>query len=140
MVVIVGSLRVVRGAPPVDDDDRLVADDPGVVPGRQRGHLPRHRVELVAVVGADPQRAGQVVLEVRRLAPVGAGDRLDVDGPAPTRLKGEPADLGPGDPDEVEPSVGELAGLAGAPEVLPLVGGVRGVSWCAWCPPVVVER
>ena len=79
---------VVRGAPPVDDDDRLVADHPGVVPGRQRRHLPGRRVELLAVGRADAQRAGHVVLEVRRLAQLGAGERLDVDRPAPARLAG----------------------------------------------------
>ena len=33
------ALGVVGGSPPVDDDDRLVADDPGVVTVRERGDV-----------------------------------------------------------------------------------------------------
>src|SRR3954471_13593762 len=122
-VVCIGSaLRVVGGAPPVDDDDGFVTDDPGVVPGGEGGDLAGDGVELPAVAAADPQGPGDVVLEVRGLAPPGAGDRSDVLGPAPPRLQGQPADLGAADVDQVHPAVRELAGLAGGGEVLLLVG------------------
>jgi hypothetical protein len=67
------------------------------VAGRQRRHLAGASVELLAGRRADPQHARDVVLEVRRLAPVGAGDRPDVGRPAPAGLEREPADLGAAD-------------------------------------------
>ena len=78
---------VVAGAEPVDDDHRLVADDPGVVAARQRGDVAGAGDELGAVVHADREPPAHVVLEVRRLAAVGAGDRLHVVRPAPARLR-----------------------------------------------------
>jgi len=84
---------VVAGAPPVHDRYRHIADHPGVVPRRQRSHLARGGVELGAVGRADPQCSGDVVLEVRCLAQFGAGHRLDVLGPSPARLEGQPPDL-----------------------------------------------
>src|ERR1700733_3601151 len=86
-------LRVVAGAPPVDDDDGFVADHPGVVAGGQRGYLPGRRIERAAIGQLDPQCACHVVLEMRRLAQVGARDRLDVLGPPPPRLEDEPSDV-----------------------------------------------
>ena len=41
--------RVVAGARPVDEHDRLVADHPGVVAGRQGRDLARAGLELAAV-------------------------------------------------------------------------------------------
>src|SRR3989304_3585514 len=69
-------LCVVGGAVEVDQDHGLVADDIGVVPGRQAGHLARADLELLAGVGDDADAAGGVILEVRRLAPLPAGPRL----------------------------------------------------------------
>src|SRR5216684_1428491 len=74
---------VVAGPVPVDHDDRLVPHHPGVVPLGQRGDVSRPGVELHAVGHHDVQRALHVVLEMRRLAQVGAGERLDVLRPAP---------------------------------------------------------
>src|SRR5689334_14113746 len=82
LIVLLG---VVARPEPVDDDDLGVADDPGVVAGGQGRDLARRGVELGAVGQLDPQGAGDVVLEVRGLAQVGARDRLDVVGPAPAR-------------------------------------------------------
>ena len=119
------ALGVVGRAPPVHDDDRLVADDPGVVALGEGGDVTRDRVELAAVGHLDPEGALDVVLEVRRLAEVGARDRLDVVGPAPAGLQREPADLAVADVEQLDQAVLEGAGLVGAAEVL-LLGGCRG--------------
>src|SRR5258707_705366 len=42
-------LCIVAGAIPVDDHDRLVADDPGIVARGQQGNLARARFKLRAV-------------------------------------------------------------------------------------------
>ena len=81
---------VVAGAVPVDHDHRLVADYPGVVALGQGGDVAGPRIELRAVGHDHVQHALHVVLEVRRLAQVGARERLDVLGPAPARLQGQP--------------------------------------------------
>src|ERR671936_1517050 len=139
-------LRVVTGAVPVDDHNRLVSDDPGVVAARQRGDLAGAGDELGAVVHTDRELAGDVVLEVRRLAAVRSGDRLDVVGPAPARLEGVPADLAVADLENLGAAVGELACLVGLPESL-----VLGLLACACgchlrllsvsrCSPASVER
>src|SRR5436190_1936967 len=73
-----GPFRIVARAVPVDDQDRLVADHPGVVAARQRGDVTGAGYQLGAVVHLDRQAAADVVLEVRRLAALGARDRLDV--------------------------------------------------------------
>src|SRR5580692_1564514 len=108
------ALGIVAGAPPVDDDDRLVADHPGVVPWRKRGHLAGARVELGAVGQLDAQSPGDVVLEVRGLAQVGARDRLDVTGPAPPGLEHQAAYVAAADVQQLDLAVGEGADLVGA--------------------------
>src|SRR5919108_1961355 len=113
-------LRVVAGAVPVDDHNGLVSDDPGVVAARQRGDLARAGDELGAVVHADRELAAHVVLEVRRLAAVRSGDRLDVVGPAPAGLEGVPADLAVADLEDLGAAVRELARVIGVPESLVL--------------------
>src|SRR5919197_3767175 len=113
-------LRVFAGAVPVDDHNGLVADDPGVVAARQRGDLAGAGDELGAVVHADRELAADVVLEMRGLAAVRSGDRLDVVGPAPAGLEGVPADLAVADLEDLGAAVGELARLVGLPESLVL--------------------
>src|SRR5919204_4833050 len=113
-------LRVVAGAVPVDDHNGLVSDDPGVVTARQRGDLAGAGDELGAVVHADRELAADVVLEVRRLAAVRSGDRLDVVGPAPAGLEGVPADLAVADVEDLGAAAPELARLVGLPESLVL--------------------
>ena len=61
-----------------------------------------------------------MVLEVRRLAQVGARDRRDVGRPAPARLEGEAADVGPGDAEQVEAIVHRTA--HGGAEIVKLLG------------------
>src|SRR5919108_430523 len=51
------ALRVVARPVPVDDHDRLVAHDPGVVAARERSDVARTGNELGAVVHPDPQPA-----------------------------------------------------------------------------------
>src|SRR5919197_6679877 len=122
-------LRVVAGAVPIDDHDGLVSDDPGVVAARQRGDLAGAGDELGAVVHADRELAADVVLEVRRLAAVRCGDRLDVVGPAPAGLEGVPADLAVADVEDLGAAVGELARLVGLPDSLVL--GL--MAWACGC-------
>src|SRR5919108_1394899 len=114
------ALRVVARPVPVDDHDRLVAHDPGVVAARERSDVARTGNELGAVVHPDPQPAAYVVLEVRRLAAVGARDRLHVVRPPPAGLQDEPPHLAPADLEDLGAAVRELAGLVGMLEVLVL--------------------
>src|ERR1700694_3289376 len=85
-------LRVVARAVPVDQHNPFVTDDPGVVSRGQRGDIAWPRLEFGAVGHADVEHTGGVILEVRGLAQLGAGDRLDVLRPAPARLQREAAD------------------------------------------------
>src|SRR5687767_12752735 len=84
-------LRVAARAEPVNSDYRLVTNDPRVVAAGQRGDVAGASFELSAVVHLDVEAAADVVLEVGRLAAVGACNRLDVIRPAPARLKDETA-------------------------------------------------
>jgi hypothetical protein len=109
----------------------LVADHPGVVAGRQGRHLAGSGVQFGALGGEDPQGPGHVVLEVRCLAQVRAGERLDVLRPAPARLEHEAADLRASDRDDLGAAEGELAHLVGCGEVAvldALKGAPRGVD------------
>src|SRR5260370_561761 len=121
-------LGVVARAPPVHDDHRLVAHHPRVVALGQRGDVTGPGIELGAVGHDDMQRALHVVLEVRGLAQVGARERLDMVGPAPPRLQGEPPDVGAADSQQVEGAPVEGAGLVGRAEALLLRLRGHGVS------------
>src|SRR5215207_1032712 len=81
------ALRVLRVAAEVDGDAGLVADRPGVVPRSDRRDVTGPDVGLGAVAHRDVHPAGDDVHQVRRLAAVGAGDRLDVVRPSPARLE-----------------------------------------------------
>src|ERR1700752_185400 len=89
------TLGVVAGAVPVDDDRRLIADNPGVVAARKRRDVARAGDEFRAVVHPYSEPAAHVILEVRRLAALGLCDRLDVVRPAPPWLKNEASDFAP---------------------------------------------
>src|SRR5579859_1219138 len=88
-----GPPRVAACAEPVDGHHGLLADDPGVVAARKGGDVTRAGDELRAVVHPDRRPAADVVLEVRRLAAVGAGDRLHVLRPPPPRFEHQRPDL-----------------------------------------------
>src|SRR5277367_6574217 len=66
------------------------------------------------------QNATDLVLEMGRLAKFGAGNRLHVLGPAPSRLEGEASDFTPTDGKQVDASILERSGLVGRREVLEL--------------------
>ena len=83
-----GIFGVVDHAGDIDNHDRLVADHPGVVAGRQQRDIAGAELVLAAVVHAHPEAAGYVILEMRRLAALGTGDVLDVRRPAPAGLEG----------------------------------------------------
>src|SRR5918912_464732 len=120
LTVISAAFRVVAGAVPVDDHDRLVAEDPGVVAARQRRDVTGAGDKLGAVVHPDRQPSRDVVLEVGRLAAVGTRDRLDVVRPAPARLQNQPPDLAAADLENLGAPVGKLARLVGRLEALVL--------------------
>ena len=77
---------IVAGAEPVDNDNRLISDDPCVMPGRKEGHVARTKLELGSVRHFHMQPARHVVLEVGSLAPFRLGDRLDIVRPFPSFL------------------------------------------------------
>src|SRR5665213_1074166 len=84
-------LRVVARAVPVDEHNPLVTDDPCVVSRGQRGDIAWMRLEFGAVGHPDVEHTGGVVLEVRGLAQLSAGDRLEVLRPPPAGLQREAA-------------------------------------------------
>src|SRR5271165_4374040 len=90
MARLFSALGVVARADPV-------ADDPGVMSARKRCDVARAGDELRAVVRPDRETSGHVILEVRRLAALGLGDRLDVVRPAPARFEDEAPDLASAD-------------------------------------------
>lgn len=71
----------------VEHDTGLIADHFAVVPGRDRDHVASAELELCAIVHDHLLAPGEDVSQVRHLAAVGAGQRLDVLGPAPSGLK-----------------------------------------------------
>src|SRR4249919_2731388 len=81
-------LRVVPDLAEVDEDACLLADGPGVVPGRDRDGVAGADLALGSVVHDDVHPAGEHVAEMRGLAAVRLGERLDVLGPAPAWLEG----------------------------------------------------
>src|SRR5688572_33059331 len=76
-------LGVMGGAEEVDDDDWIVTEDVGVVTGGEAGDVAGARIDLTAFRRDDAKRAGDVVLEVGRLAQLRAGERLHRLRPAP---------------------------------------------------------
>jgi len=67
--------------------DRFVADDPGVVAGRDVADIPRTELHFGAIVHADVQPARNVILQVGRLAAMGLCQRFDARGPTPAGLE-----------------------------------------------------
>src|SRR5664279_2229951 len=118
---------VIAGAPPIHHDDGFAADHPGVVTMRKRGDITWAGVELGAVGHLDVQRALDVVLEMRCLAQLGAGQRLDMGRPTPARPQGQPADLAAADGQQVDRTEVEAAGLVRGVEALLLCLLTHGV-------------
>ncbi len=82
------TLGVVDEALPVDDDARLVADDPCVVTGRHHREVSGAVFHLFAVIHDDLHPPRHEIAEVRGLTAVGLRDRLDVLRPLPTGEEG----------------------------------------------------
>src|SRR5207245_7268148 len=110
------ALAVVAGAAPVHHHRRLVAHHPRIVSAGQRGDIARPGDEFLAVVHEDREPAGDVVLEVRRLAALRPGQRLDVPRPAPTGLEDQPAYCASADLEDLGLAVGKLASFVRARE------------------------
>ena len=98
-------LRVPAEPAEIEQHARLGALGPGVVPGRHVERLARREGVLGAVVHADGHAARDHVADVRDLAAVGAGQRLDVVGPAPARLERPPPDRTAAEVHQVHPAV-----------------------------------
>src|SRR6516165_1947678 len=91
----------------VNDHHRLVADYPSVVARRQPGYLARPEFHFAAVVHHNVQPAGNMILQVRRLATLCLDQRLDRRRPAPTRLQCAPTEGHAIDRDELDPAIRE---------------------------------
>jgi hypothetical protein len=63
---------------PINDDARLLADDPSVVSGRHDREVAGPVLLLLAVVNHHLHPAGDEIAGMRRLAAFSSGDRLDV--------------------------------------------------------------
>src|SRR5579884_1384389 len=115
-------LGVAAHAGEVDDHARLISDGPPIV-ARGDGHdVPGTELELGAVVHAHPLAPGYDIAEVGSLAAVGAGNRLHVLGPLPSRLERGPTDHSAAhlhDLDVAAP-VFERSPFVGGVEALPL--------------------
>src|SRR5690242_1472213 len=90
---------VVNHALKIDDDGRLIADHPGVVTARQQRDVAGPAIEFRAIIHADAKHASDMILEMRRLAACGLGDRLHRSRPAPAWLEDRAADHGAADLD-----------------------------------------
>jgi hypothetical protein len=90
------------------------------VAARQRRDVAWLRDELGAVVHLDREPPGQVVLEVRRLAAVRLGERLDVLRPSPSGLEDEASDGASADVEDLCATLRELTRLVGLREGLVL--------------------
>src|ERR1051325_10291964 len=110
--------RVVDHSLEVDHHGGLVADHPGIVAGGRQRDVARTAVELGAVVHGDPQHAGDVILEVGRLAALRPGERLHRGRPFPARLEHRAAHGRAADADQFDPPLRKLANLVGLAEVL----------------------
>src|SRR5258706_11336771 len=100
------AFRVVEHPLEVHDDRGLVADHPRVVAGGQQGDIAGLAVELGSVIHEDAKDAGDVVLEVGRLAALRLRDWLHRARPAPARLEDHAAYGGPADADDHVSSFG----------------------------------
>ena len=72
------ALGVVAGAGPIDEYDRLVAPDPGIVALGQRRDLASADLKLGAIRHDDVDAARHLVLEMWSLAPLSPGNGLYV--------------------------------------------------------------
>ena len=70
----------------VDDDGRLVADDPGIVAGRDIEDLHRSDLDVLTIVHLDREATGQQQLEVVDLAERLVGLLAQVGRPSEARL------------------------------------------------------
>jgi hypothetical protein len=71
-------LRVPLQAPEVQQDARLIADDPSVVPGRHVKGLAGAELALSAVIHLQRHAALEDIPDVVNLARVGTSDWLDI--------------------------------------------------------------
>jgi len=93
----------------VDEDTRLVTDDPGVVPGSDVNCVTRAAFAFAAVIHQNVHPSRHHIAEVRRLATVGARDRLHVLRPTPTRLEHTTTNRPRAEIDQTHPAVTDLA-------------------------------
>ncbi|HNJ51507.1 MAG TPA: hypothetical protein PK827_12825 [Accumulibacter sp.] len=114
---LLGRVRVVEHALKVDQVNRFIAFDPGIVAGREHGDVPgfHHMADAVLL---DNHDARHVVLQVRGLAQIGMNDRLDRFGPFPSRFEGGASDDGSSDLDQLDATFGKRANFNRVGEAL----------------------
>jgi hypothetical protein len=89
---VVRRLAVPGGVRPLDGDIGLVADHPGVMPGRDLVDVAAVDVHLGPVVHDDVEAPPDRERDVADLAARRPDDRLDVGRPSPARRQRDPAD------------------------------------------------
>src|SRR5919198_4931915 len=128
---------VVGGALELDADERLVAEDPGIVARLDHVRIAGADVNRRTVVVDDVDLARNDVAEVRHLAAVGARHGLDALRPPPAGLEGEAPHLVAADPDHVDLGLLRRTALVGLVEV----AGLHACHRCllgGWTQPTLI--
>src|SRR5438067_7405648 len=102
LVMTLLALGVVGEALPVEDNARLVADNPGVMTWRTHHEVAGPELHLLPVVHDDLHTSGDEVPSVCGLTAVRLGDRLHVLGPLPPGLERCPTDAASLDVDQLQ--------------------------------------
>ena len=109
----------------VNGNVRLVAEDPGVMAGRDVEHVARDDFAPLAVSRFECQAPGEHITDVMELAAVRTDDRLHMGRPTPPRLKDLAADRQGSDPHQFHRAVLEPDCLVGLSVALDLDPGHR---------------
>src|SRR4030081_1182727 len=95
----------------IDNDNGVVANDPGIVAAWQQRHVAGTAVKFRSVIHSNPEHAGDVILEMGGLAARRLGDRLYGCCPSPTGFKYGAADGSAADFHQFQPAFWKLAYL-----------------------------
>src|ERR1700733_111612 len=102
----------------IDDDNRLVADYPGIVAAWQQRHVAGTAVEFRSVIHTNPKHARDMILKMRCFAARRLGDGLYGRGPPPSRFKYGAADGSASDIRQFQAALREFTYLVRGPETL----------------------
>jgi hypothetical protein len=81
-------MRVERLYSEVDHDNRVAAEHPGIVAGRDIVEIARAVLYFGTIVELDMESAGDLVTDVVHVAAIGVSDWLDAFRPFPSRVEG----------------------------------------------------